>query len=148
MAALTAGGFGLRVWRMRLLFVSITAAGAVAANCGDNPTGVEFPTDQPYMVGRITSVTPLSDRSVSVRVETNPAQASGSPKAVARVDDFAMVRLPGNADADFRALAVGQWVRLWFDGAVMESYPVQGVARAVAVDSLAGASQAPARMSR
>jgi len=76
---------------------------------------------------------------VSIRVESNPLDVSGSPKAVARVDDFAFVTLPGNAEGDYRSLATGQWVRLWFDGAVMESYPVQGIARAVAIDSLSRA---------
>ena len=137
MKVLTAGSVGLRVWRMRLLFLSLTVAAAAGASCGDSPTAPEFPSDAPYIVGRVTSVTTLSSRSVSVRVEANPAEASGSPKTVARVDDFTIVRLPGNVEGDFTSIEVGQWVRLWNEGPVAESYPTQTIARAVAVDSVA-----------
>jgi hypothetical protein len=116
--------------------VSIAVAATLATNCGDNPTAPQFPSDAPYIEGKVTAVTTVSTRSVSVRVEANPADMSGSPKTVARVDDFTIVRMPGNVEGDFTSIEVGQWVRLWNDGAVLDSYPTQTVARAVVVDSL------------
>ena len=118
-------------------FVAVAmAALALSTGCGDSPTGNEFPSDTPYIAGRVTAVTTTSDRAVSVRVEAIPADQSGSPKLVARVDDFALVQLPGNVEADYRAVTVGQWVRVWTTGAVADSYPAQGIASAVAIDSL------------
>lgn len=114
----------------------VAAALALGTGCGDSPTGTGFPTDTPYITGRVTSVTPTSDRSVAVRVEANPADQSGSPKAILRVDDFVDVQLPGNIEADYRAVATGQWVRVWITGTVTDSYPAQGTASAVAIDSL------------
>ena len=124
---------------MRHLTVGAAAVAlAAGAACGDNPTAPQgLPTTAPYLAGRITSVTPTSDRSVSIRVEANPQDPTSSAKAIARVDDFAFVSLPNGGETDYRALAAGQWVRLWYEGAVMDSNPVQGIARAVAIDSLA-----------
>ena len=114
-----------------------TAALVAGAACGDNPTAPQgLPTTAPYLAGRITSVTPTSDRSVSIRVEANPQDPNSTAKAIARVDDFAFVTLPGGGETDYRALVAGQWVRLWYEGAIMDSNPVQGIARAVAIDSL------------
>ena len=124
---------------MRHLAIGVTAAAlAAGSGCGDNPTGPQgLPTTAPYLTGRVTSVTPTSDRSVSIRVEANPQDPTSAAKAIARVDDFAFVTLPGGGETDYRALAAGQWVRLWYEGAVQDSDPVQGIARAVAIDSLA-----------
>jgi hypothetical protein len=126
----------------------MAAALALGTGCGDSPTGTGFPSDTPYIAGRVTSVTVTSDRAVSVRVEANPAELSGSPKAVFRVDDFTLVQLPGNIEADFSAVAMGQWVRVWTTGAVTDSYPAQGTASAVAIDSLTRAPVATAARPR
>lgn len=128
-----------RAWP-RFMAVATAAVAAAAltlgTGCGDSPTGTEFPSGAPYITGRVTAVTTTSDRAVSVRVEANPADQSGSPKLVVRVDDFALVQLPGNVEADYRAITTGQWVRVWTTGTVAESYPAQGTASAVAIDSL------------
>lgn len=138
MRILTATSLGRGVWRWRLLVVSLTAAGALFANCGDNPVAPAIPSVAPYITGRVTAVTPVSDRSVSVRVEFNPADTTSCVgKAVAVVDDFSYVRLPGNREGDFESIELGQWIRLWHDGTVRESCPPQVRANAVAVDSLA-----------
>jgi hypothetical protein len=42
-----------------------------------------------------------------------------------------------DSNGEFRSLALGQWVRVWFNGPVAESYPVQGTAGTVVIDSLA-----------
>jgi hypothetical protein len=84
----------------------------------------------------VTAVTTTSDRAVSVRGEARPTDQTGAPQASLRVDDFALVQLPGNIEADFRAVRVGQWVRVWTTGTIADSYPAQGIASAVAIDSL------------
>lgn len=137
-----------RARRGRGLMGVVAAALALGTACGDSPTGPVFPSDTPYITGRVTSVTTTSDLSVSVRVEANPADQSGSPKAILRVDDFTLVQLPGNIEADYRAVATGQWVRVWTTGAISDSYPAQGIASAVAIDSLPTAPVATASRSR
>jgi len=111
------------------------AAGAVACNSKAD-SSVTAPTDAPYMAGRITSIAASGTSGGSVRIEANPFSTSQGLKAVARVDGITVVLLPGNKLGDFRSLAPGQFVRLWFDGAISQSYPVQGVAARIAVDSL------------
>jgi len=88
------------------------------------------------IIGQITSVNRSGENIGSIRVEARPQDSAGSDKAVARIGQGTPVfGLDGKA-ADFNALQVGQWVRVWFTGPVAESYPVQATASAVAIDSL------------
>jgi hypothetical protein len=92
------------------------------------------------MQGRVVAITPANAGAVTIRVETNPGTQTG-PKVLAYTDDITLVRLPGNQEATYRAVQVGQWIRLWMEGAVTDSYPQQGTARAIAVDSLGSQPQ-------
>jgi hypothetical protein len=111
-----------------LLAMLLTACAA-----GSSATPTE-PDTAPYMAGRITAIV-RAGSSASVRIEANPNSATLGLKAVAQVDGQTLVLLPGRAPGDQRSLALGQWVRVWFDGAVAQTYPVQGTAGTVVVDS-------------
>lgn len=87
------------------------------------------------MAGRITALTATGTYAGSIRVEANPSSATSGDKAVVTVPASATIVLITRAEGDFRALTVGQWVRVWFNGAVALSYPVQGTAQAIAIDS-------------
>lgn len=71
----------------------------------------------------------------SIRVEANPAETSGSDKAVVRITPETQILRGDSASADFGSLALQQWVRVWFIGPVRESYPVQADAALVQIDT-------------
>ena len=96
-----------------------------------------MPRGAPYMAGRVTSILQTSTSSLSVRIEANPLSTTLGLKAVVRVDGITLVLLPDGKAGDRRSLASGQWVRLWFDGPIAESYPVQGTAATIVIDSIA-----------
>ncbi len=109
---------------------------AIVLACSSASVG-GVPTSAPGIAGRITSVNRAGERIGSIRVEEQPAQASGSAKAVATVTQGTVVLRGVTEPRDVNDLRVGQWVRVWFDGPVMESYPVQATAGTIVIDSLA-----------
>lgn len=96
----------------------------------------ELPLIGPSMTGRVTATTRSGERLGSIRVEENPADSSGSQKAVVRITQTTTV-LRADRKGDFNDLRVGDWVRVWFVGPVLESYPVQVQGGVVVVDSIA-----------
>lgn len=105
-----------------------------ASACSKSSTALE-PSRVADMAGRITALTAAGAYSGSIRVEANPFSTTTGAKAVMTVPASATIVLLTRAEGDFRALTVGQWVRVWFNGAVALSYPVQGTALAIAIDS-------------
>ncbi len=120
----------------RIRVVGLLSAGLFACSSSDAVAPTE-PTSPPYMAGRVTSVVPTGTGAVSMRVEANPFSVNLGLKAVARVDAITVIWLPNRKAGDLRSLTPGQWVRLWFDGAIAQSYPVQGTAATVVIDSSA-----------
>ena len=108
----------------------------LAIACSTATTTQELPRTPASIIGQITSVNRAGENIGSIRVEAQPGDSAGSEKAVARIGQGTPVFGPGGAAADFDALKVGQWVRVWFTGPVAQSYPVQATASAVAIDSL------------
>lgn len=88
------------------------------------------------MAGRVTAITQSGANFGTVRIEAVPGSATNGPKAVASVDAVTVVLDRDGKRGDFRTLAAGQWVRVWFDGAILQSYPVQGFANTIKIDSL------------
>ena len=122
---------------MRRLMYRTSIMGALALGAACAPARPpQLPDTPPSIAGRVTAVTPVAGGSWgSIRVEERPADASGSAKASVRLEERATILRRGEP-VDFSALQVGQWVRVWFTGPVAESYPVQAMGRAVAIDSL------------
>lgn len=121
----------------------------LVAACSDAPTAPVVPSTPAGIAGRITSVVPTGNFSGRVLVEFDPLSPNSGPKAIVAVDGITaifVVKSGANTayenTGEFRSLAVGQWVRVWFRGAVMESYPIQGTGATVVVDSL-GVGVAP-----
>lgn len=115
--------------------LAVIAALMLLLSCSSTKSSTE-PTGPSDIAGRITLITPGGRYGGVIRVETNPAEASGSPKAIATVNNATVLFLNDGNEGDFRQLAVDQWVRVWFSGVVRESYPVQGTAGTIAIDSL------------
>ena len=75
------------------------------------------------------------ERPSAIRIETNPAETSGSPKMVLAVTRETRV-LDGRTGGEPRsiekdALRVGDRVEAWVTGPVMESYPSRATAEAI-----------------
>jgi hypothetical protein len=118
---------------MATLALVLTATGA-ATGCDSENSAME-PSIPAQISGRITALTTTSAFAGTIRVETVPTDNTGTPKAIATVDGQTVVLRVDRSVGEFRSLAVGQWVRVWFDGPVQESYPVRGVAGTVVIDS-------------
>ena len=114
----------------------LTIALNTAACSGGGTTEPTVPATAPYMSGRITSLVQSGAFAGTIRVESIPSNANAGLKALAKVDAVTVVLSVDGKVGEFRSLAVGQWVRLWFDGAIAESFPVQGTAGTVKIDSL------------
>lgn len=115
--------------------VLLAAVLATAMACGKSKSSTE-PNGPAGIAGRVTQVVPDGNFRGTIRVEYDPNSSAGSPKAVVTVRSTTTILTLARAEGDFRVLSTGQWVRVWFDGPVAESYPVQGVAATVAIDSL------------
>ena len=110
----------------------------VAAACA--PAGP--PARNPDIVGVITRI---SNDGNTILVEENPSDTAGSAKASVTIDGNTRVWNfvgPGAARIDAGKLKVGLSVRVWFDGPVAMSYPVQGKAADIAMD-LRGSGETP-----
>ena len=116
-------------WALGLTLV----AGLVLAVAACSPTA---PDEDPGIRGTITTITPAAGGG-SILVETPQGEPTFDyDKAMVRItDDTDILRLNGSTyeEAAFADLEQGQWVDVWFAGAVAESYPVQGTAKTVLI---------------
>ena len=87
------------------------------AACATGPVG------EPSITGVVTNIS--GDR---ILVEENPQQSAGSAKASVRITEKTEIRSSSGGTATRGDLRVGDQVRVWFTGPVMESYPVQATA--------------------
>jgi len=112
----------------RALALAIAAALAAALTA----CGPSLPTDTPGIRGTITTLAPTDD-GVSLLVEggTQPAGAVSDKAQVAVDADTDLFAEDGSTLSGIDELARGDEVRVWFDGPVAESYPVQGHAGAL-----------------
>jgi hypothetical protein len=78
---------------------------------------------EPSIQGTITDVS-----AATIRVEEDSEEPSGSAKAVVRLTDETTIRRRGGSPATRGDIHIGDTVRVWFIGAVEESYPVQATA--------------------
>ena len=93
------------------------------------PTPGTIPSTEASISGTITAV-----EGVRLRVETDPQSPSGSPKASIRVEGTTTILRRTGEVAQRGDLKLGGRVSVWFDGPVMESYPVQALAGTVVIE--------------
>ena len=114
---------------------AIFAAG-IACACsvhhdGGAAAASSVPADPASIRGTVTS---LGSAPQHIRVEVDPAAASGSDKAVVALGpDTRILHRDGRA-AGVSDIAAGSVVSVWFTGPVRESYPVQADAGTVVVE--------------
>ena len=112
-------------------FAPTALACAIALiGCASKP-----PTQPPGITGRVTSVVPGDDRPASMLVEGPTPQPAGALSDKAMVTLATSTQFFGKDGSPTSPSSVkrGVEVRVWFEGAVAESYPVQGTAQAVQV---------------
>lgn len=111
------------------LLMVLAAVTALLAGCS-----LRLPTDVPGITGDITSLVPGDGRPASIFVEGGP-QPDGAVAqvAVVTITPSTQVFGPDGKSADPATIVQGATVRVWFEGAVAESFPVQGSARAIQV---------------
>jgi hypothetical protein len=118
--------------RHRRVGIAFVVAALVIACASPRP---RLPSSAPSIEGSVTAVDPQGEGIGSIRVEANPAETSGSDKAVVYITRATEIVRGDSVRANFAALARGQWVRVWFTGPVRESYPVQADAALVQIDT-------------
>lgn len=85
----------------------------------------------PSIIGQVTAVVlPV------IVVEERPPEPHGSAKAVVRITDGTQVLLRGQGFVGAKELRLGQQVKVWFTGPVMESYPLQATAGVIAIEPI------------
>ena len=109
-----------------VLFASLACAGLAA--CAD-AVRVAAPTGAASFAGRIAAV-----EAQSVLLVATSVQPAGANRASVRLHAGTRVFLADGEPVGPDALQVGQGVRAWFEGPVMESYPVQATAAAIVID--------------
>jgi hypothetical protein len=119
----------------------VLSAGAACGNGSSDPTAADPSKSAlrnattPDIHGTITRTNASSGRQ-TILVEENPAERSGSLKALTTINaTTAIVRrtTQGDRPATIAELLEGKTVDVWFDGPVAESYPVQALAKRVII---------------
>jgi hypothetical protein len=120
---------------MQAAVVLLVVGSLLAVGIGLLGCAPSLPSDPASIHGTVTSLVPGDARPASILVVGPKDQPSGSIADQAQVTVapqtlfFDAAGKPGNP-ANIR---VGTKVVVWFEGAVAESYPVQGTARAVQI---------------
>lgn len=121
----------MRTRRLSLVLACIVAS----LGCGDDSAAPTVPSGPAGITGRVTAVVAAGSYTGTIKVEAIPGNPNAGDKAIVTVPTSATILSVQRQDVDFRALSPGQWVRVWFIGPVAESYPVQGRAATVVIDS-------------
>lgn len=95
---------------------------------------LRLPTDVPGITGDITTVVPGDGRPASIFVEGGKQpEGAVAQAAMVTIQPSTQVFGPDGKAADPMTIVQGATVKVWFEGPVAESFPVQGSAGAVQV---------------
>jgi hypothetical protein len=87
------------------------------------------PRTAPSIIGQVTAIAlPV------ITVEEKPTEPHGSAKAFVRTTNDTQVLRRGEGGLGTAELQVGQQVKVWFTGPVMESYPLQATASVIVIE--------------
>jgi hypothetical protein len=107
---------------------------AVSPGCASTAEPMETEAD---FVGFITEIHPSGEGDIlgQISVESH-ADKIVSKYIITITDETLIFRQNGNnlRKVGFKALENKQWVKIWFTGPVLESFPVQGTAGQVAIE--------------
>ena len=89
-----------------------------------------LPSEPPYLRGTVTAL-----GEARVRIEENAGEQSGSAKAELRLTPETRILWRTGEPANAGDMRLGARVSAWIDGPVRESYPVQGDAGTIVIES-------------
>lgn len=116
-----------------LVVLAVGLLGVALGGCG--AAGTTLPTGPVGITGSVKSLVPGDERPASMLVEGPSPQPAGAVSDKAQVTVGPSTQFfdaQGNATKG-SGIKVGTQVKVWFDGPVAESYPVQGTAQAVQI---------------
>jgi beta-N-acetylhexosaminidase len=123
-----------RIRTLNALALAALLALGTLASTGCAPT---LPSEPPGITGAVTRLAAGDGRPASITVEgqTQPAGALSDKAAITVPPTTMFFDSKGNAASlgAIAHIAIGTKVRVWFNGPVAESYPVQGSAEAVQI---------------
>lgn len=115
-----------RFLRLIGLYAVLSLAALTLAGCW-----VSTPSVPPGITGSITTLD-RTDTGATILVEGGKQpEGAVSDKATVAITDETSIIGPDTKPLELDDLAEGDKVRVWFAGAVAESYPVQGMAAVV-----------------
>jgi hypothetical protein len=88
-----------------------------------------IPRTTPSIIGQVTAIA-----LPAIVVEERPTEPHGSVKARVRITNGTQVLRQGEGVVGATELRVGQQVKVWFTGSVMESYPLQATAGVIVIE--------------
>lgn len=106
---------------------------AVSASCASAIHPIETEAD---FLGFITEINPDGGSEVLGRISVESHADKIVTKYVITIEDETLIfEQDGDnlRQTDFAALENKQWVKIWFDGLVMESFPMQATAAQVVI---------------
>lgn len=113
------------------LLMGLACAGPGSTSNPGSRQGPDVVTSEaPSIRGTVTRTSPGR-----ILIEEEPLDSTGSAKASVRLTSSTRVLRSSGEASRPDDLQVGQKVSAWFDGPVMESYPVQATAKAVRIES-------------
>jgi beta-N-acetylhexosaminidase len=116
-----------RRYELLILAAAVLVSAALITAC--SPT---TPSETPGITGTVVSLMPGDGRPASIMVEGGKQPVGAvSDKASVTISPSTQIIDSGGAKAEASAIAKGASVKVWFEGPVAESYPVQGTARVV-----------------
>jgi hypothetical protein len=136
------GGVLVRVG-LFLVLVTVHGCGGAPAPRGSGDTPLDtiatdttppaghasLPDTKPDIHGVVTA-----SEGVRIRIEENPHDATGSNKASLRIEPRTVIRRRTGEPAAAGDLVIGTRVSAWYEGPVMESYPLQALARVIVIE--------------
>lgn len=114
-----------------LLFSSLISSGCspTVTDPSVSDATAAIPRTTPSIIGQVTAIAlPM------IVVEEKPAEPHGSAKARVRITDGTKVLRRDEGAVSATELRVGQQVKVWFTGPVMESYPLQATAGVIVIE--------------
>jgi Protein of unknown function (DUF3221) len=115
-----------------LLLLALGCAGPGSRSYPDKGASDVVTSEAPSIQGTVTQKSPGR-----ILIEEEPLDSSRSAKASVRLTSSTRV-LRGGEPARTEDLREGQRVSVWFDGPVLQSYPVQATASAVRIEAEEG----------
>lgn len=113
---------------MRTCPMTALLSGALLLSACSPVVTASIPRTTSSITGQVTAIAlPM------VVVEENPGEPHGSAKARVRTKATQVLR-EGDGVVDVTTLGVGQQVKVWFTGPVMESYPLQATAGVIVIE--------------